>query len=109
MLNCSPIVQVGPPLRNQAVTNQIVTAFSFTLNTNLNTTPRQLVSSSSPRSRVHNPVFKFRVQNNAGQKKIDEFPLQMDNDEAKEKSAIAVFFFCPALSIYIGSGLSGHI
>lgn len=35
-------LQVGPPVKNQAVTNTIVAAFSFTLNTNLNTTPRQL-------------------------------------------------------------------
>jgi len=35
---------VGPQLENQAVTNLLVTAFSFALNTNLNTTPCQLIS-----------------------------------------------------------------
>lgn len=33
--------QVGPPSGNQVVTKRIVAAFSFVLNTNLNTTPRQ--------------------------------------------------------------------
>lgn len=33
---------VGPPSENQAVTSALVAAFSFALNTNLNTTPRQL-------------------------------------------------------------------
>ncbi|WP_303034522.1 hypothetical protein, partial [uncultured Duncaniella sp.] len=37
-------VQVGPPLKNQAVTKPTVAAFSFALNTNLNTTPRQLIA-----------------------------------------------------------------
>ena len=39
--------QVGPLLKNQAVTICFVTAFSFALNTNLNTTPRQLVSATN--------------------------------------------------------------
>ena len=44
--NLTAIVQfqVGPPLENQAVTKQIVAASSFTLNTNLNTTPIYLFS-----------------------------------------------------------------
>jgi len=37
---------VGPPLKNQAVTKQIVAAFSFILNTNLNTTPIYLISTT---------------------------------------------------------------
>ena len=63
-------VQVGPLLRNQAVTKQIVAAFSFTLNTNLNTTPRQLVSAAIDSRRVHALVFKFCVQTIAEEKKI---------------------------------------
>ena len=35
-LNFGSTVQVGPPSENQAVTKQIVAAFSFALNTNLN-------------------------------------------------------------------------
>ena len=38
--NCNDAVLVGPPLENQAVTNLLVAAFSFALNTNLNTTQR---------------------------------------------------------------------
>ena len=57
------MVQVGPLLKNQAVTNPLVAAFSFTLNTNLNTTPRQLISAAIDSRRVHALVFKFCVQN----------------------------------------------
>lgn len=42
-LNYDSVVQVGPPLKNQAVTNQIAAAFSFALNTDLNTTPKNLL------------------------------------------------------------------
>ena len=34
--NCNNAVQVGPLLKNQAVTKQIVTAFSFALSVNMN-------------------------------------------------------------------------
>lgn len=43
-LNYDSVVQVGPPPESQAVTKQLVAAFSFPLNTNLNTTPHQLIS-----------------------------------------------------------------
>ena len=61
--NCNNAVQVGPLLKNQAVTKQIVAAFSFTLNTNLNTSPRQLISGQ----RIS--VFKLWLR----KRKIDEY------------------------------------
>lgn len=36
--NITHLAQVGPLLKKQAVTNTIAAAFSFALNTNLNTT-----------------------------------------------------------------------
>ena len=72
--NCNNAVQVGPPLESQAVTKQLVAAFSFTLNTNLNTTPRQLLSSRFGIHHVHALVFKFCVQTMAEELQIDEFP-----------------------------------
>ena len=50
---------MGPHLRDQAVTKQIVAAFSFALNTNLNTTPEQLISAAIDSRRVHALVFKI--------------------------------------------------
>ena len=47
--------QVGPLLKNQAVTRRIVAAFSFPLNTNLNTTPRQCASAANGSYCVHAP------------------------------------------------------
>ena len=67
-------MQVGPPLKNQAVTKRIVAAFSFILNTNLNTTLAQLISAAIDSRRVHALVFKFCVQTMAGELQIDEFP-----------------------------------
>ena len=59
--NCNNAVQVGPPLESQAVTKRIVAAFSFALNTNLNTTPRQLISGRFGIHNVHAFVFKSCV------------------------------------------------
>jgi hypothetical protein len=73
-LNYDSVVQVGPPPESQAVTKQLVAAFSFTLNTNLNTTPRQLLSSRFGIHHVHALVFKFCVQTMAEELQIDEFP-----------------------------------
>ena len=84
-------VQVGPLIRNQAVTKQIVAAFSFALNTNLNTTPRQLISAAIDSRRVHALVFKFCVQT-----------MAEENNNMGEP-----FLFAQLL--YIGLGLSGHI
>ncbi|WP_290394223.1 hypothetical protein, partial [uncultured Duncaniella sp.] len=79
---------MGPPLENQAVTKQIVAAFSFALNTNLNTTPRQLISSRFGIHHVHALVFKFCVQTIAEEKENYGEP----------------FSFAPPL--YIGLGLT---
>ena len=68
------IVLVGPLIENQAVTNSIVTAFSFALNTNLNTTPAQLISAAIDSRYVYALVFKFCVQTMAGELQIDDFP-----------------------------------
>ena len=46
-LNYDSVVLVGPLIENQAVTNLLVAAFSFALNTNLNTTRLQLVSGTT--------------------------------------------------------------
>ncbi len=81
--NCNNAVQVGPPLKNQAVTKRIVAAFSFILNTNLNTTLAQLISAAIDSRHVHALVFKFCVQTMAGEKEKIWGPI----------------FFCPA-SIY---------
>ena len=67
---------VGPLIENQAVTKQIVAAFSFALNTNLNTTPRQLISGATDSRHVHAAC----VQTMAGE---------------KEKLR-RIIFFCPA-------------
>ena len=101
---------MGPLLRNQAVTKQIVAAFSFTLNTNLNTTSRQLISGAigTPlcsclcvQILCSNPVFKFCVQilcSNSvfklwlGNCKSTSFLIQIDNDESKENLRRAIFF-----------------
>ena len=50
--------------------NLLVTAFSFALNTNLNTTRLQLVSAAHAALCVHAPVFKLCVQTIAEEKKI---------------------------------------
>ena len=83
--------QVGPLLKNQAVTKRIVAAFSFTLNTNLNTTLAQLISAAIDSRHVHALVFKFCVQTIAEEKENYGEP----------------FSFAPPP--YIGLGLSGHI
>ncbi len=82
---------MGLPIENQAVTKQIVAAFSFTLNTNLNTTPAQLISCAIDSRHVHALVFKFCVQTIAEEKENYGEP----------------FSFAPPL--YIGLGLTGHI
>ena len=55
---------------------------------------------------VHARVFKLCVQDVADELKIDEFPLQIHNDESKEKSSFTLSFAHPK---YIGLGLYGHI
>ena len=82
---------MGPHLRDQAVTKQIVAAFSFALNTNLNTTPRQLLSGCFGIHHVHALVFKFCVQS-----------MAEENNNMGEP-----YLFGQLL--YIGLGLSGHI
>ncbi len=82
---------MGPPLKNQAVTKPTVAAFSFALNTNLNTTPHQLISAAIDSHRVHAFVFKFCVQS-----------MAEENNNMGEP-----YLFGQLL--YIGLGLSGHI
>ena len=88
--------QVGPPSENQAVTKQIVAAFSFALNTNLNTTPRQLVSAANGSRLCSYSCVQILGQTIAEEFKIDEFPLQTSNDESKENNTGECFLFCPA-------------
>lgn len=57
------VSQVGPLLRNQVLTNRFASAFSFALNTNLNTTPCQLVSAASVRPLCSCPCVQILCSN----------------------------------------------
>lgn len=94
--------QVGPLLKNQAVTKQIVAAFSFTLNTNLNTTQRQLDSGATGTPLcscpcVHALVFKLWLKNC----KSTSFLILINNDESKENNKGEPFFLPSVDSPYI--------
>ena len=68
--NCNNAVQVGPPLESQAVTKRIVAAFSFALNTNLNTTPRQLIAGANGSPLCSHSCVQILCSNHSWWKKI---------------------------------------
>ena len=84
---------MGPLLRNQAVTTTIAAAFSFTLNTNLNTTPSQLISGPYGIHLCSCPCVQILCSNHSrgfGNRRVSP---KTNNDESKENNSRNAFSF----------------